>query len=128
MHSLYIRLPELCSSVYRFRTPDTPIKTDEKNTWEIFCLITELKINCIYLYIAQMRRIKKESKCKNQVFQNPFFSLVHRLDETLSGSSKISSRLCAALFLAGVTLDFDTLEDVFDESPKISSEQKDISD
>lgn len=70
--------------------------------------------------IIKKTEIKNESKCRKRY--SFFIYLVHRLDVTLSGSSNISSKSLADLFLTLV--DFDLVEDFVAESLKISSKYK----
>jgi hypothetical protein len=75
----------------------------------------------IYLYIAQMRRIKKNRNAKIKVFEI-FFFFVYHFDEILSGSSKRSSKFFVGLVFPLVAFGFVVLEDFVDASLKISSE------
>ncbi len=49
------------------------------------------------------------------------FIFIYRLDKTLRGSSKISSRALVDLLLTFVGLGFEVVEDFAEESLKISS-------
>lgn len=78
--------------------------------------------NKLYLFIhcTNAKNKKKNRNAKIRFLEILFIFLVHRFEETSSGSSKIS-KLLVVLFLAGVAFDFEVLEDFVDASLKVSA-------